>query len=66
VTSTPAASTATSTVTSGAELIPTSTPYQQPLNLSKRPQALIQNGLNSQHSTEPAAVTTESSIPTKA
>ena len=70
VTSTPAAaSTATSTVTSGAELIATSTPYQQPLNLSKRPQAvIIQNGLNSQHSTESVAavVTTESSIPTKA
>jgi len=66
VTSTPVAYTATSTVTSGAELIPTSTPYQQPLNLSRRPQGLIQNGLNSQHSTEPVAVTTESSIPTKA
>jgi len=68
VTSTPAPSTATSTVTSGAELIAaTSTPYQQPLNLSKRPQAVLQNGINSQHSTEqPAAVATESSIPTKA
>merc|ERR1711997_1228567 len=71
VTSTPAASTATSTVTSGAQLIPTSTPYQQPLNLAplnlcKRPVGMV-NGLNSQPGLEPVAVaTTESSIPTKA
>jgi len=71
VTSTPAASTATSTVTSGAQLIPTSTPYQQPLNLAplnlcKRPVGTV-NGLNSQPGLEPVAVaTTESSIPTKA
>lgn len=71
VTSTPVASTATSTVTSGAQLIPTSTPYQQPLNLAplnlcKRPVGAV-NGLNSQPRLEPVAVaTTESSIPTKA
>jgi len=69
VTSTPGgpASTASSTVTSDAQLIPSrSASYQQPLNLSKRP--VVVNGLNSQPGLEPAtsAVTTESSIPTKA
>merc|ERR1712228_478616 len=62
-----AASTA-STVTSGAaELIPppssgASATYQQPLNLSKRP--VLLNALRQQETTQ--AVSTESSIPTKA